>query len=73
MKTGRIELPKSEMIEGTEAWARFTNAMKRAIAVPHSEIKKQIDAHRADAAKNPSRPGPKPKKKRASASRVPRG
>lgn len=60
------------MIEGPEAWTRFTAAMKRAVSVPHSEVKKQIDAHRAQAAKNPNRPGPKPKKRRASVSRAPR-
>jgi hypothetical protein len=32
-----------------------------ALAVPHSEIKKRIDAHRAEAAKNSRKRGPKPK------------
>ena len=54
-----------EMIEGSEAWTRFQNAMHKVIAVPHSEIKKRIDAHRAEAAKNPNRRGPKPKKRSA--------
>lgn len=53
----------NEMVEGNEAWTRFNNTMKRVIAVPHSEIQKRIEAHRAEAAKNPNRRGPKPKRK----------
>jgi len=49
-----VELPKSEMVEGPEAWTRFTQAMTKVIAAPHSEIKKQLEAHRAKAAKNPN-------------------
>jgi len=59
-----------EMIEGTEAFTRFENAMRAVVAVPHSEIKKRIDEHRKESALNPNRRGPKAKKKRAS--RVPR-
>lgn len=55
-----------EMIEGTEAWTRFNATMKHLISVPHEEIKKRLEAHKAEAAKNPNRPGPKPKRKRVS-------
>jgi hypothetical protein len=53
----------SEMIEGTEAFERFNNAMKSVIAVPHSVIKQRIEEHRKQAALNPNKRGPKPKAK----------
>jgi hypothetical protein len=55
--------PRAEMHEGPEAFTRFDNAMKSIIAVPHSEIQKRIEAQRKASAKNPNRPGPRPKKK----------
>lgn len=54
---------KLEMVEGAEAFHRFREATKAILAVPHSQIKKRIDAHREQAAKNPNRRGPKPKAK----------
>lgn len=54
---------RGDMVEGPEAWNRFDSAMKRVIAVPHAEIQKRIEAHRREAAKNPNRRGPKPKRK----------
>jgi hypothetical protein len=62
--------PKLEYIEGPEAFRRFDGAMKALIAVPHAVIQKRIEEHRERAARNPNRPGPKPKRKRAS--RAPR-
>jgi hypothetical protein len=52
---------KHEMLEGPEAFRRFRDATKAALAVPHSEIKRRIEEHRAQAAKNPNRRGPKRK------------
>ena len=60
---------KPEYEEGPQAWARFEKAMKAIIAVPHSVIQQRIEAHRKQAAKNPHKRGPKPK--RGGASRVP--
>ena len=57
----KITMPASEMVEGPEAWDRFTKTMKQVLNVPHSEIKKRVEEHRAEAAKNPNRRGPKRK------------
>jgi hypothetical protein len=54
-------IKKPEMIEGAEAFRRFRDATKAALAVPHSEIQKRIAEHREQAAKNPNRRGPKRK------------
>jgi hypothetical protein len=54
-------IKKPAMIEGAEAFARFRDATKAVLAVPHSEIKRRIDEHREQAAKNPNRRGPKRK------------
>jgi len=54
-------MKKSEMIEGPEAFKRFRAAAQAVLAVPHSEIKKRLAAHREQAAKNPNRRGPKRK------------
>jgi hypothetical protein len=54
---------KPEYVEGPEAWTRFQSALKKVIAVPHGEIQRRIEEHRAEAAKNPNKRGPKPKSK----------
>lgn len=51
-----------EMIEGPEAWNRFESAMRKVLSVPHAVIQQKIADHREQAAKNPNRRGPKPKK-----------
>jgi hypothetical protein len=58
-----FELPKSEMVEGPEAWKRFDGAMRKVIAVSHAEIQRRIAQQRVEAAKHPNRRGPKPKRK----------
>jgi hypothetical protein len=54
-------IKKPEMIEGSEAFQRFRDGMKAALAVPRPEMVKRVEAHRAEAAKNPNRRGPKRK------------
>jgi hypothetical protein len=45
-----------------EAWQRIEGAMKRVIAVPHSEIQKRVEAERAKSSANPHKRGPKRKR-----------
>ena len=54
--------PKPEYIEGPEAAERFQKAMKGILLVPHCVIQKRIEEHRKEAANNPHKRGPKPKK-----------
>lgn len=56
-----MTIKKLEMIEGPEAFRRFTEATRAVLAVPHSEIQKRLEAYREQAAKNPKRRGPKRK------------
>jgi len=44
-------------------YERFTALVDRVLAVPHSVIKQRVEEHRKQAALNPNRPGPKPKRK----------
>jgi len=48
----------------------FKSLLNRIVAVPHTEIVKREAAYQKQSALNPSRPGPKPKTKRKSASRA---
>jgi hypothetical protein len=48
--------------ESTE-YEAFTSLVDRVLAVPHSVIKQRVEEHRKQAALNPNRPGPKPKRK----------
>jgi ribose 1,5-bisphosphokinase PhnN len=57
---------KLEMVEGPEAFQRFSKAMKAVISVPHAVIKQRLEEQRREAAKNPNKRGPKPKKPFAS-------
>ncbi len=50
-----------EMIEGEEAFARFSDGMKAVLSVPRAVVQKRIEEQRAISAKNPNRRGPKPK------------
>lgn len=52
-------IKKPEMIEGAVALANFRAAAKAVLSVPRAEIQKQLVEHRAQAAKNPNKRGPK--------------
>jgi hypothetical protein len=54
----------AEMIEEPEAWQRFKRGMKALMQVPRAEVLRQEREHQEQAAKNPNRRGPKPKRKR---------
>jgi hypothetical protein len=52
-----------EMIEGSEAFTRFDNALKSMLAVSKEELLRREKAYKAKAALNPRKRGPKPKQK----------
>lgn len=54
----------------TSEYDAFKGLLSRIMAVPHSEIVKREAKYKRQAALNPSKPGPKPKRKRG-AGRVP--
>ena len=56
--------------EGSEAYTRFENAMKKVLAVPHDVIMERIEAEKRKSAAKKVRPGPK-RKVKPSASPVP--
>jgi hypothetical protein len=51
-----------DMIEGPEAFNRFSNAMKHVLSVPREVVQKKIEEHRKEAQANPNKRGPKVKK-----------
>jgi hypothetical protein len=51
-----------EMHEGPTAYARFREAMRAILQVPHAEIQRRIEQHKKEAAQNPHKRGPKPKR-----------
>lgn len=44
-------------------YERFTALVDQVLSVPHSVIKERVEEHRRQAAQNPNRRGPKPKRK----------
>jgi hypothetical protein len=54
---------KAEYTEGPTAWSQFQGAMRKVLAVPHTEIQRRIEAERAKSAANPNKRGPKRKVK----------
>jgi hypothetical protein len=58
-----------EMIEGTEAFTRFDNAVKSILSVPREELLRREAAYKAKAALNPRKRGPKSKQKSVSLDR----
>jgi hypothetical protein len=54
--------PSAKITKGNIEYERFTNLVDRVLSVPHGVVKQRIEEHRAAVARNPHRPGPKPKK-----------
>lgn len=52
-----------EIVEGSEAFARFDATMKAILSVPHSELVCREREYRERSLQNPNRRGPKPKRK----------
>ena len=46
-----------------EEFERFVSVTDALLSVPHAKVQKLVEKHRRKAAKNPSKPGPKPKAK----------
>lgn len=61
----------AEMIEGPEAYQRFTAAMRAVLTVKRETVQRQIEEHRKAAAENPNRRGPKRKAAKPAASPAP--
>ncbi len=59
-----------EPIEGAEAFQRLEKAMARLLCVSHDELMRREAAYKKQAALNPRKRGPKPKRK-SGASRAP--
>jgi hypothetical protein len=45
----------------TKEYRAFTALTDRLLSVPKDELQRRLDAHKADAAHNPRKRGPKPK------------
>ena len=54
--------PATEMHEGPEAFKRFDATVKSLLSVPHSELVKREAEYKKQAALNPRKRGPKPKR-----------
>jgi hypothetical protein len=55
-----------EYVEGQEAFKRFDAAMGALLSVSHDELKRREEAYKKQAALNPRKRGPKPKRKSVS-------
>jgi hypothetical protein len=56
------------MARPTREYQAFTSLVDRLLKVPKEELDRRILAYKAEADKNPNKRGPKPKKRRVSAS-----
>jgi hypothetical protein len=54
--------PKLEPTEGPEAFALFDALVRKVLSVPHEEIMRREEQYKKQAAANPRKRGPKPKK-----------
>ena len=45
----------------SKEYQAFTHAVDRLLTVPYAEVKRRVERHREEAAKNPRKRGPKPK------------
>jgi hypothetical protein len=55
--------PSAKNAKGSNVeYDRFTDLVDTVLSVPHGVVKRRIEEHRREAARNPRRRGPKPKK-----------
>jgi hypothetical protein len=61
---GMVVASPTLLSKAPKPWDRFNSAMKSVIAVPHrhAEIQRRVAEHKKEAARNPNRRGPKPKR-----------
>lgn len=62
VKSSNHRIPSAKNENGGSEYDRFTNLVDQVLSVPHAVIQKRVEEHRRVAARNPHRPGPKPKK-----------
>jgi len=66
-------MKREQKTQTSSEYDAFTHLVDQVLAVPHSEIKKRVEAHRKESLKNPNRRGPKPKSIRSSGVRASSG
>lgn len=62
--------PATEMYEGPEAFKRFDATVKTLLSVSHDELMRREQEYKKQAALNPRKRGPKPKRKPADLDRT---
>lgn len=57
-----VVMSKANEADSVDQFENFRRVLHRVVSVPRDTIRQRVEEHRADAAKNPNRRGPKPKR-----------